>query len=110
MMGGVRQSLLLGIPVAGLSTLAVLSHWSEATRYDALQLALAGFSIGLLLIALRFRNLRIVLASSLFTLVAILSRIIPLDSAIVSWLAALTAVNLAFISSVDDPTFDLEVL
>jgi diguanylate cyclase (GGDEF)-like protein len=110
MMGGVRQSLLLGIPVAGLSTLAVLSHWSESTHYDALQLALSGFSIGLLLIALRFRNLRIVLASSLFTLVAILSRIVPLDGGIVPWLAALIAVNLAFISSVDDPTFDLEIL
>jgi diguanylate cyclase (GGDEF)-like protein len=109
MMGGVRQSLLIGIPVAGLSALAVLSHWSDAAHADALGLALAGFSIGLLLIALRFRNLRIVLASTLFTMVAILARVSPLDGALTSCLAALLAINLAFISTVDDPTFDLEV-
>jgi diguanylate cyclase (GGDEF)-like protein len=110
MMGGVRQSLLLGVPVAGLSTLAVLSQWDEATRYDALQLALAGFSIGLLLIALRFRNLRIVLASTLFPLIVVLSRTVHLEGGIVAWVATMTAVNLAFIATVDDPTFDIEVL
>ena len=110
MMGGVRQSLLLGIPIAGLSTLAVLSGWNEAARRSALELSLVGFSICLLLIALRFRNLRVVLASTLFLMVAVLSRAISLDGGIVPWLATLAAVNLAFISSVDDPSFDFEVL
>ncbi|HWK31704.1 MAG TPA: GGDEF domain-containing protein [Terriglobales bacterium] len=109
-MGGVRQSLLLGIPIAGLSTLAVLSGWNEAARRSALELSLVGFSICLLLIALRFRNLRVVLASTLFLMVAVLSRAISLDGGIVPWLATLAAVNLAFISSVDDPSFDFEVL
>jgi diguanylate cyclase (GGDEF)-like protein len=110
MMGGVRQSLLLGIPITGLSTLAVLSVWNEAARRGALELSLVGFSICLLLIALRFRNLRVVLASTLFLMVAALSRAISLEGGIVPWLAMLAAVNLAFISSVDDPSFDFEVL
>src|SRR3569832_996525 len=110
MMGGVRQSLLLGIPIAGLSTLAGLSGWNEAARRSALELSLVGFSFCLLLIALRFRNLRVILASTLFVMVAVLARAISLDGGIVPWLATLAAGNLAFISSVDDPSFDFEVL
>ena len=110
MLGGVRQSLLLGIPIAGLSTLAVLSVWNEAARRSALELSLVGFSICLLLIALRFRNVRVVLASTLFLMVAVLSHALLLEGGIIPWLATLIVVNLAFISSVDDPSFDFEVL
>jgi diguanylate cyclase (GGDEF)-like protein len=110
MLGGVRQSLLLGIPIAGLSTLAVLSVWNEAARRNALELSLVGFSICLLLIALRFRNLRVVLASTLFLMVAVLSHALLLEGGIIPWMATLVVVNLAFISSVDDPSFDFEVL
>lgn len=110
MLGGVRQSLLLGIPIAGLSTLVVLSVWNEAARRNALEFSLVGFSVCLLLIALRFRNLRVVLASTLFLMVAGLSHALLLDGGIIPWLATLVVVNLAFISSVDDPSFDFEVL
>lgn len=112
-MGGLRQSLgqwaIIGGAVLLLSAAALLPGVRWEGLNTPLHLCLAALSFAVVLLAIRFRTLRLVLASSNFFAASVTLQLLPVTPDAIAWTATLIAVNLSFLATVDESHVDWEI-
>lgn len=108
-MGFLRQWAVIGGTALLLSAIVCLPLRVNRNLESAVLIGVPIVSVLLSVVAVRFREVRCVLAGVTLISVATLLQLTRLPSDALLWLAALLAIDLAFIASVNEPSIDLEV-